>query len=62
MRSAYLKLALNIIKNTSYNEEPHKLDEFLKCLKSIQNDDYSTEDDKKLVQQIHELNANLFKL
>ncbi|RWS01188.1 DUF2013 domain containing protein-like protein [Dinothrombium tinctorium] len=51
-RISYLKLALNIIKNTNYSEEPHKLEEVLKCLNFITNDENSSEEEKQLTHTI----------
>ncbi|XP_054162555.1 NCK-interacting protein with SH3 domain-like [Oppia nitens] len=45
----YLTLMLNIIRNTEYKEEPHKLEDLIKCLKSIESHDWSRESDLKLV-------------
>ncbi|RWS25809.1 DUF2013 domain containing protein-like protein, partial [Leptotrombidium deliense] len=51
-RISYLQLALNIIKNTNYKEEPHKLEEVEKCLSFIVNDENSSIEEKQLTELV----------
>ncbi|KAI1280540.1 NCK-interacting protein with SH3 domain [Halotydeus destructor] len=54
-RLSYLKVGHNIILNSEYKEDPHKLDELLKCLDGIVNRETSLNEEKELAQQIRSL-------
>jgi len=59
-RSSYLTLLRYVIANTPYNEEPHKIDELSKCLKSIVNHECSTDAELALVESIKRDHPILF--
>ena len=54
-RFSYLKLLYNIIKNTNYKEEPHKLIEVNKCIDAIYSHESSPDSEKRMVRMIKEL-------
>ncbi|XP_015792998.1 uncharacterized protein LOC107369227 [Tetranychus urticae] len=54
-RFSYLKLLYNIIKNTNYKEEPHKLIEVNQCIDAIYSHESSPDNEKRMVRMIKEL-------
>lgn len=54
-RFSYLKLLYNIIKNSNYKEEPHKLEEVTKCVDNIYCAESTPENEKRMVRMIKEL-------
>lgn len=51
-RTSYIQLLQNVVQNSTFKEEPYKIDELRLCLDSITNCEYLSLDEKNIVQNL----------
>lgn len=51
-RGSYIRLLQNIVRNSSFKEEPYKIDEIRSCLDSIMNCENLSSDERNMVQTL----------